>query len=94
MGESLVAATISCIAIGCQSDADGETDFTLGDASDVDPGHLPIFEGNLLTPNRRIAVQSVLGATILETAVPRQQTFVTVWVNDSTVPDQVIIGIA
>lgn len=93
MAGSLIASTSSCIAVGCRSDVDGETEFTLGSTREVDPGNRPAFEGKLNTPNRKIAVRSVLGQTILEATVPQQQTTVRVWVNDPKEPDKVIVGI-
>jgi len=93
MGGSLIAATNSCVAVGCRSEADGETEFTLGRTDEVDPGSRPAFEGNLKTPNRKIAVRSVLSKTILEAPVPQQHTTIRVWVNDPKEPDNVIVGI-
>jgi hypothetical protein len=93
MGESIVASTDSCIAVGCRPEIDGDTEFTLGETHEVDPGDHPTFRGILKTPNRRIALRSVIGQTILETPVPEQQTIVRVWVNDPSEPDQVIVGI-
>ena len=89
---SVIASTSSCIAVGCLSEVDGETEFTLGATPDVNPGIDPAFEGKLKTPNRMIAVRSVLHETILEATVPEEQTTVRVWVNDPTEPDKVIIG--
>jgi hypothetical protein len=91
---SVIASTSSCIAVGCLSEVDGETDFTLGATRDVNPGIDPAFEGELKTPNRTIAIRSVLGQTILEAPVPQEQTTVRVWVNDPKEPDRVTVGIA
>ena len=93
MTGALIASTSSCITVGCRSDVDGETEFTLGRTREVDPGDRPAFEGKLKTPNRKIAVRSVLGRTILETPVPQQQTMIRVWVNDPKEPNRVIIGV-
>jgi hypothetical protein len=93
MGGSLVVSTDSCIAVGCRSDVDGDTQFTLGETHDVDPGGHPIFRGLLKTPNRRVALVSVIGQVILEAAVLQQQTIVRVWVNHPSEPDHVIVGI-
>jgi hypothetical protein len=93
MAGSLISSTTSCIAVGCQSDVDGETEFTLGASQQVDPGSQPAFQGRLRTPNGKITVRSVLGKTILEASVPRHETMVRIWVNDSKEPDSVIVGI-
>ncbi len=93
LGGSLIAATSSCVAIGCRSEVDGETEFTLGTTREVDPGNRPAFEGELKTPSRKIAVRSVLGQTILEAPVQQEQTTIRVWLNDPKEPDRVIVGI-
>ena len=94
MKGATIAATASCIAVGCQSDADGVTEFTLGTMHEVDPGDHPVFEGKLSTPNHKVAVRSVTGEIILEASVPQRQTTVRVWVNDPREPDRVIVGVA
>jgi hypothetical protein len=93
MSGELIAATNSCIAVGCLADIDGESEFTLGLASEVNPGHEPAFEGILDTPNRIVAVRSVQGEQLLKSAVPGQKTRVCIWVNDARAPDKVIVGI-
>ncbi|MGH7649894.1 MAG: hypothetical protein ACREND_17415 [Gemmatimonadaceae bacterium] len=85
-------ATASCITVGCLSDADGPTHFTLGPIADVDPGREPVFVGTLQTPTRRRAVQTVPGEPILEEAVPGRLTNVRLWVNDLSEPDHIIVG--
>jgi hypothetical protein len=93
MKDGLIATRDSCIAIGCRSDAEGDTEFTLGRLRDVDPGADPILHGRLKTPTYRIALRSVLGRTILEAPVQHRITTIRVWVNDSEEPDSVIVGI-
>ena len=93
MSGLLVAATSSCIAVGCRSEADGETDFTLGLVTEVNPGYSPAFNGKLKTPNQKIVLETVLGQTILEHPVLGRETPVKVWVNDPNEPDIVIVGI-
>jgi hypothetical protein len=93
MAGSLIAATSSCIAVGCRSEVDDETEFTLGATREVDPGDHPAFEGVLKTPHRKIAIRSVFGQTILEAPVRQEQTTVRVWVNDPKEPDRVTVGI-
>lgn len=94
MAGSLIAATSSCIAVGCRSESDGETAFTLGFARDVNPSYAPFFEGKLATPNRKIVLRSVIGQTILEQQVSGWETTIQIWVNDTKEPDSVVVGIA
>jgi hypothetical protein len=93
MSGSLIASTDSCIAVGCRSDVDGDTEFTLGETGDVSPGSEPAFQGRLKTPNRRVTLRTVTGQTILETPLLQQETMVRVWTNDPSEPDQVVVGI-
>ena len=74
-------------------DADGETEFTLGEMHEVDPGVRPVFQGELKTPNYKIVLRSVLGETILEAPVSQLSTTVRIWANHPTEPDEVIVGI-
>jgi len=94
MGQSLISATDSCVAVGCRAADDGETEFVLGSAREVDPGEPPAFEAVLRTPSRRIAVCSVLGESILDAGVDGQRTRVRVWLNDPVEPDRIIVGFA
>ena len=93
MSGSLIASTDLCIAVACRSDADGDTEFTLGQTADVAPGVEPVFLGKLKTPSGKLTLRTVIGQTILEISVPHQETTVRVWTNDQSEPDQVVVGI-
>jgi hypothetical protein len=51
-----------------------------------------IFEGRLETPSRRIAVRTILGATLLEVVVPSTDTHLRIWANATTEPTELTIG--
>ncbi len=89
----LVVSSGSCIAVGCQCDVEGETEFRLGTRLEVDPRSAPIFQGQLKTPSRKVAIRSVLDDTILEMPVSQPEMTVYIWVNHPTVPDLVIVGV-
>jgi hypothetical protein len=93
MRGSLIASTPSCIAVGCMSDCNGKTEVTIGATHEVDRGDIPAFEGELVTPNRAIAVRTVLRGTISQVRVPHRMTRVQIWVNHPREPDQIIIGL-
>jgi hypothetical protein len=93
MRGQLIVATNSCVAVGCLSEVDGETEFVLGASAEVSPGEPPTFEGKLRTPGRRLEISSVLGDSILMTPVSQSETVVRIWVNDAKEPDRVIVGI-
>lgn len=89
----LVVSTDSSIAVGCQCDVEGETEFRLGTRLEADPGSPPIFQGQLKTPSRKLAIRSVLDDVVLEIPVSQPETTISIWVNHPTVPDQVIVGV-
>lgn len=84
--------TDTCILVGCLMDADGETEFMLGEIHEVDPGRLPAFEGKLKTPTRKISLESVDGHAVLEAPVPQLETTIRIWTNHKSEPDKVIVG--
>ena len=84
--------TDTCIVVGCLIDADGETEFTLGDMDEVDPGRPPAYEGKLKPPTRTLSLESVNGITVLGTRLGREETMVRIWTNHDKEPDEVIVG--
>jgi hypothetical protein len=88
-----ITSTDSCIVVCCLAEIDGETEFTLGETHDVDPGTYPAFHGKLKTPNYQIVLHTAEDETILQATVPRWETIVRIWVNRPSQPDQVIVGI-
>jgi hypothetical protein len=86
-------STPSCIVFGCLAFMDGETDVTLGVATDVDPGTPPAFEGLLETPNLSVVVSTVEWKTVLWAQVLSKKTWIRIWTNRSQEPDKVVIGI-
>ena len=86
-------STDTCILFACLAEIDGETEFTLGNMADVDPGSRPVFEGKLATPSRKIALETAEGDAILQAPTKQQQTTVRIWANTEKEPDKVIVGI-
>lgn len=93
MRGALVASTPSCIAVGCMSDCNGETELTLGPVKEVSLREIPVFEGELTTPNHKVAVRTVLNEIVLQAPVLHSRTKVRIWVNHPSEPDKVIIGL-
>lgn len=92
-GELFFASTDTCIALGCMMEWDGDTEFTLGQRSEVDPGGIPAFEGKLKTPGLSLVLYTAEDKTILKAPVSKDETMVRVWTNRLRQPDRVIIGI-
>jgi hypothetical protein len=94
MPESGIAATESCILVGCYPEGDGETRITLGPASDVDPGYAPAFDGQLATPTAVVRIVTIDWKPLLEARVPAAvSTRVRVWKNHARWPGEIIIGL-
>lgn len=89
----IVTATESCILVCCYPEGDGETEFTLGETSEVDPGRPPTFCGQLLTPSRKVIVHTTEFKTILEASTAQTTTPVRIWARDPEQPEKVIIGL-
>lgn len=86
-----VAHTRSCVAIGTRSGQDGTTHVTLECGSRHAARETPVFDGVLHTPDRRVAVCSVLDDVILEVEVATDRTRVLILANDYTEPDEIRI---
>jgi len=87
-----ILATESCVSIACYPWIDGETTVTLGPSREVDPGKPAAFDGQLETPNRTIVISTVEGNPILKEGVSETTTHVRAWVNNPSMPDEVIVG--
>ena len=90
---AVAVSTDTCILFACLAEIDGETEFTSGNMADVDPGSRPAFEGKLMTPSRKIALETAEGDAILQAPTKLQQTTVRIWANTEKEPDKVIVGI-
>jgi hypothetical protein len=93
MGGALVVSTGSCIAVGCQSEVDGDTELTVGGPEAVEHRGTLAFRGELETPSHNVSVKTVLGETVLEVPTERDRTQVCVWVNHTSEPDKIFIGL-
>jgi hypothetical protein len=90
----LIASTPTCIAIGCMSDCNGKTEVTIGAAREFGLSEPPAFEGELESPSRALAVQTVLGKTILKAPVHHSKTQVRIWVNHPSEPNKITIALS
>lgn len=90
-GSNLIVATESCIAIGCRSELDGPTKVTMGIAGELFPLGEPFFSARIQTAGHRLTVQTVYGDIALETEVDADMSTVSVWVNDYSEPDEIVI---
>ncbi len=92
MGNQVVSATESCIAIGCRSEDDGPTEIILESATEVKPSNVDlVFDGELSTPNRTLSICTVMNEDIMAVAVDGAKTRIRVYVDDPTEPIRVIV---
>lgn len=94
MGDSLVSATRSAVAIACRAEIEGETEVMLGTDEEIDPGTDPVFTGQLDTPTGVVSVRTVLDEDVLALRVDRPRVTLRVWANDPTEPTVVRIGVS
>jgi hypothetical protein len=88
-----ITATDSCILVVCYPEVEGETEITLGQASDVDPGYPPAFDGHLVTPSRVVRITDVVWKPLLETSVSSQNTRIRIWKNTPQFANKIIVGV-
>jgi hypothetical protein len=87
----VVCTTPTCIAVTC---AESPTDITAGDLDLMRPGDaVGVFDGLLATPTLKVALRTVLGATLLEVPVPTAWTRIHIWANALACPNDLTVGI-
>jgi hypothetical protein len=87
-----VAATSSCVAVGTQASVDGETAVSLVFGSYDPPGELScVFDGSVLTPQRKLAVLTSELKPVIERNVGQSEVRISIWVDDLENPAQVIV---
>lgn len=91
MGNKLVSATESCVAVGCLSEHDGKTEIHLGQAHEVTAQDALVFDGEISTPSKKLSICSVMNEELLSTEVAGTKTHVKVFANDPMEPDRIIV---
>jgi hypothetical protein len=91
MGDQLIVATPSCVAVGTAAEVDALTNITLSNEAPTRSTTEPVFDALLETPSRKLAVCSVLDDVFLEMPVGEPVTRVRIWVNHATEPDDINI---
>jgi hypothetical protein len=87
----VVCTTPTCIAVSC---AESPTDITAGDLDLMRPGDaVRVFDGVLATPTLKVALRTVLGATLLEVPVPALHTRSRIWANALAAPTDLTVGV-
>lgn len=88
-----IAATPSCILVGCRVYQDGDTELALGPARDVPHEGATVFDGVLETPNGALRIATIAGTVLASQTVGAPNIRVRVWTNHATEPDRVSVGL-
>lgn len=88
-----ILATPSCISFVCLPDVDGPTEIEIGPFDEIKPGPHLMFEGDLETPSRTVAVTAVDLERVLRVDVAHQITKVRIWYSHLKWPDKVTISV-
>jgi hypothetical protein len=91
---SIVSATMGCIAIGCRSVDDGTTQIILERTGSYDPIGIQLFSGILNTPSKVLLLSDVVGEVILKIPVTNAISFVEIWASDETEPERIEVLVA
>ena len=87
-----VVATATCLVVACSPQH--ATEIRAGDLKVLPvPTDSIAFDGRLMTPSQKIAIRTILGATLLEILVPTTNTHVRIWTNGTADADQITIGV-
>jgi len=86
-----LAATSSCIAVGCI--VQEETEITVGPVGEISPDGEPALDQMLETKRKRLSIWTLHNDKVLEVSVPSTSTRVRIWGNRLREPDKVLIAL-
>lgn len=91
LGKNRIAATDSCIAIGCRAAPDGPTEISLIEHNELIPTDPLVFECELQTPNKKLSICSVWNEELLFTELEGTRTSIKIFANHSLEPDRIYV---
>lgn len=92
--DKIVSATQEIILIGTMSSQDGDTSITLTNEeieTSTDSKLHIAYRGHLDTPNREISVRNIFDEIIIKLPTATNSCEVSVWVNDDSEPDKLVV---
>ena len=89
LGGKLVAATDSCIVVGCRSVDDGPTRIVLARTGSYVATGVPVFSGPLRTVSKTVVVSIFPYSPVASDPVEDAETTVHIFANDRAEPDVV-----
>jgi hypothetical protein len=93
MGDSLVASTRSCIAVGCKSESDGSTEIRVSRDLGDDICGFVVFDDLVSVPSKTIAIKTVFNENIMSVKLNSTEIKVKIITNDEFEPDKIDIEI-
>lgn len=90
--EKVIPHTSDCISIPCTYWDDGDTHFTVGEASEITMPTPPTFDGILNTPDKRLVFFDANEPEFASLSVPTGKTRIRVWIDHPTEPENVVIA--
>ena len=69
MGQCLVAATESCVAVGCLMDYEGPTTVVFARADELEPAETVVFDDVIDTPGKELSICSCHNERLLTATV-------------------------
>jgi hypothetical protein len=89
-----VAVTATCIFLGCRSEVDGDTTFTMDLEHRLSTVGRPLLDHVIETSGRKVCVWTVELDKLLEQPVTSSRTRIRVWGNHPVAPSEITIGLS
>jgi hypothetical protein len=89
-----IAVTATCIFLGCRSEVDGDTAFTMDLEHRLKTVGRPVLDHVLETPGQKVCVWTVELDELLEQPVTTNRTRIRVWANHPVAPSEITIGLS
>lgn len=90
--EKIIPFTSDCISIPCIYWNDGDTHFTVGEASEITMATPPTFDGILNTPDKMLVFFDANDPKFASLSVPTIKTRIRVWIDHPTQPENVVVA--
>lgn len=95
LGQKLVTATESCVAIGTAGEYDKETEVFLSDEDMPQlSGQVPVFDGRIKLSSGYVSVVTAQNKNILSLAVKKSEVSIRISANDTSEPDRIWISVS
>lgn len=90
--EKTIPSTPDCISIPCIYWNDADTNFTVGEASELAMPMPPTFDGILNTPDKRLVFFDANVPSFASLPVTTVKTRIRIWIDHPTQPEHVVVA--